>query len=277
MVRARELTSTQNPMVKLMRSLYTRRGRDKTGLVPVEGSRFVNEALLAARRGVTTIEALFYEAGFDEKGPQQQALLEAAGACARQIFRCSPSLFRVLTHTETPQGIAAAVTRPVFPHEPSSGREFYLVIDRMQDPGNMGTIIRTAAAAGVDGVLCLKGTVDPFNPKTLRATMGAVFRIPITFYDSPQDLLDELFRWGCRLIAADVDGDQYHFQADYSGSIAVIVGNEGQGIDPSLLSAAAIKVRIPLASGVESLNAAVACGVLLYEAVRFRHLEADRR
>ncbi|NLY51960.1 MAG: RNA methyltransferase [Firmicutes bacterium] len=276
MVRARELTSPQNPMVKLMRSLYTRKGRDKTGLVPVEGSRFVNEALLAARRGVTSIEALFYEEGFDEKGSEEQSLLEAAGACACQVFRCSPSLFKTLTSTETPQGIAAAVTRPVFPQRRSSGRELYLVIDRVQDPGNMGTMIRTAAAAGVDGVLCLKGTVDPFNPKTLRATMGAVFRIPITFYDTSLDLLEELSCWGCRLIAADVDGDQFHFQADYGGSIAVIVGNEGQGIDPPLLSAAAVRVRIPLASGVESLNAAVACGILLYEAVRFRHLEADR-
>ena len=274
-MRVRELTSPQNPMVKLMRSLYTRKGRDRTGLVPVEGSRFVQEALLAARRGVTTIEALFYEAGFDEKGPEQRALLEAAEVLAREVFRCSPSLFKTLSSTETPQGVAAAVARPVFPQRPSSGRELYLVVDRVQDPGNMGTIIRTAAAAGVDGILCLKGTVDPFNPKTLRATMGAVFRVPITFYDSSQDLLKELSQWRCRLIAADVEGDQYHFQADYSGPIAVIIGNEGQGIEPGLLLAAPVRVRIPLASGVESLNAAVACGILLDEAVRYRHLAAD--
>ncbi|HHV94413.1 MAG TPA: RNA methyltransferase [Firmicutes bacterium] len=260
-------------MAKLMRSLYTRKGREKNGLVPVEGIRFVSEALSAARRGVTAVEALFYEAGFNEKGPEQQALLEAAGTAARQIFCCSPSVFRQLTSTETPQGIAAAVTRPVFPQHSSCGREFYLVVDRVQDPGNLGTMIRTAAAAGVDGVLCLKGTVDPFNPKALRATMGAVFRVPITFYSGSQELLEELSGRGCRLIAADIDGEQYHFEANYSGCIGIVVGNEGQGIDPGLLSAAAVRVRIPLALGVESLNAAVACGILLYEAVRFRHLE----
>ncbi|MGI6566943.1 MAG: RNA methyltransferase [Firmicutes bacterium] len=275
MVRARELTSTQNPMVKLMRSLYTRKGRDKTGLVPVEGIRFVNEALLAAQRGVTAIEALFYEAGFDEKGPEQRALIEAAGAAASQVFCCPPALFRALTDTESPQGVAAAVTRPAFPPREASGRELYLVIDRVQDPGNLGTMVRTAAAAGVHGVLCLKGTADPFNSKALRATMGAVFRIPISFYDSTQHLLEKLSPWGCRLIAADVEGPQYHFQADYSGCVAIVVGNEGQGIDPRLLSAATDRVRIPLAGDVESLNAAVACGIMLYEAVRFRHMGAE--
>jgi TrmH family RNA methyltransferase len=273
----RELTSPQNQYIKQMRTLYTRKGRDKTGLIPVEGNRFIAEALTAAKQGVTSIETVFYEIGFDEGDSSNRKLLEAVGQMARRVFCCSPSLFKTLTDTETPQGIVAAVKHPSVPQTLPSEHSLYLVVDRVQDPGNLGTMIRTAAAAQVDGILCLKGTVDPFNPKALRGTMGAIFRTPIHFYDGPDEVINELQRQDCQLVAADISGDEFHFDVDYSGPTAIIVGNEGQGITPKLLAAANVKVRIPLAVGVESLNAAVACGVLLYEAVRFRHSKSRCR
>jgi TrmH family RNA methyltransferase len=272
-----ELTSPQNQYIKQMRSLYIRKGRDKTGLMPVEGSRFAVEALAAAEQGRTSIETVFFETGFDESNPHDRDLVEAMERVAGRVFRCSPSIFKTLINTETPQGIVAAVRRPLFPRVLPRGQALYLVVDRVQDPGNLGTMIRTAAAAQVDRVLCIKGTVDPFNPKVLRATMGAIFRVPIDFYANPIELIGELRRQECRLIAADVGGQRFHFDVAYTGPTAIIVGNEGQGIDPELLAAADVKVRIPLAPDVESLNAAVACGILLYEVVRFRHLEARHR
>lgn len=270
-----ELTSPQNQYVKQMRALYTRKGRDKTGLIPVEGSRFASEALAASRQGITTIEAVFYQAGFDESDLVNRELLECMGQMAQRVFRCPASIFRTLTSTETPQGIVAAVRRPLFPPRPIQKRVLYLVVDRVQDPGNLGTMIRTAAAAKADGVLCLKGTVDPFNPKALRATMGGVFQVPIHFFDTSHQLIEELRKEGCYMVAADPESTQLHFEAAYPDRTAIIVGNEGQGINPELLAAADVKVRIPLAGNVESLNAAVACGVLLYEVVRYRQCPID--
>ncbi|NMB45008.1 MAG: RNA methyltransferase [Firmicutes bacterium] len=272
---SQEVTSPQNQYVKQMRSLYTRKGREKTGLIPVEGSRFVAEALAAAEQGVTTIESLFYESSFYESDALSRELVDNVSQVAGKVFQCPASILNNLTSTETPQGIVAAVRRPRLSYRPASPRALYLVVDRVQDPGNLGTMIRTAAAVQVDEVLCLKGTVDPFNPKALRATMGAIFRVPIRFCANPSELIGKLQGWGCRLVAADLAGDRLHYHADYTGRVAVIVGNEGQGIDPNLLAAADVKVRIPLADDVESLNAAVACGILLYEAVRFRHLGAS--
>ncbi|NLJ25048.1 MAG: RNA methyltransferase [Firmicutes bacterium] len=266
------LTSSQNPQIKEMRSLYSRKGRDKTGLIPVEGSRFVTEALAAAKEGITTIETVFFEDGFDEGCLANRELIDAIGDVAGKVYSCPPSIFRTLTSTESPQGIVAAVRRPSLPRQPNLEQALYLVVDRVQDPGNLGTMVRTAAAANANGVLCLKGTVDPYNPKTLRATMGTIFRIPIEFYPDPESLILELNRHGCQFVAADVSGDLCHFDVAYADRTAIVVGNEGQGIDPKLLAATDVKVRIPLAPDIESLNAAVACGILLYEVVRYRHL-----
>ncbi|NMB26198.1 MAG: RNA methyltransferase [Firmicutes bacterium] len=265
------ITSTQNPQIKRMRSLYTRKGRERTGLIPVEGVRFVMEALAAAEKGVTSVDAIFCEDGCEHSLDEE--LSKALGRFQNQIMRCSTSVFKTLSDTGTPQGIVAAVTRPS--QEVSllsgQGQASYLIVDRVQDPGNLGTMIRTAAAAGAQGIFCLSGTVDPYNSKTLRATMGSVFRIPIVTGVDSRELVTDLQSHGCRLIAADIDAEHYHFEIPYTGPNAIIIGNEGQGIGRDLLDAADTRVKIPLAQGVESLNAAVACGILLFEVVRYHH------
>ena len=263
-----KLTSPQNQYIKRMRSLSTRKGREKTNLMPVEGVRFVAEALDAARRGITSIDAVFCEEGFEES--IEAELVQAMAAVGARTFSCPSVLFKTLVDTETPQGIAAAVAKPTFPQSTFAEEDLYLVVDRVQDPGNLGTMIRTAAAAGANAIFCLKGTVDPYNPKVLRATMGSIFRVPVKFTPDAKNLVRALRRANCQLVAADIAGHQYHFEADYTNSTAIIVGNEGQGIQPALLEAADLRVQIPLAQKVESLNAAVACGILLYEVVRFR-------
>lgn len=264
------ITSTQNPHIKRMRSLYTRKGRERTGLIPVEGVRFVMEALAAAEEGITTVDAIFCEDGWNF--PDQE-VSKALGKFENHVLWCSTSVFKTLSDTDTPQGIVAAVTRPSLeaPLSSAQGRALYLIVDRVQDPGNLGTMIRTAAAAGAQGIFCLSGTVDPYNPKTLRATMGSVFRVPIVTGTDLGKLVKDLQSYGCRLIAADLDAGHYHFDISYTGPNAIVIGNEGQGISRDLLDAADTKVKIPLAHGVESLNAGVACGILLFEVVRQQH------
>ena len=260
-----KLTSPQNQYIKRMRSLSTRKGREKTNLMSVEGVRFVAEALDAARRGITSIDAVFCEEGFEES--IEAELVQAMAAVGARTFSCPSVLFKTLVDTETPQGIAAAVAKPTFPQSTFAEEDLYLVVDRVQDPGNLGTMIRTAAAAGANAIFCLKGTVDPYNPKVLRATMGSIFRVPVKFTPDAKNLVRAL----CRQLPVggnDIAGHQYHFEADYTNSTAIIVGNEGQGIQPAL-GVPILECRF-LAQKVESLNAAVACGILLYEVVRFR-------
>lgn len=274
----RKLTSSKNAYVKQMRSLYTRRGRKKTGLMPVEGIRFLQEAVVNAMQGKTAIESVFYVPDLEER-PGGSDLLSQIEKVASRVFCCTPEILHYLTDTETPQGIVAAVRQPWTKMERLPARDggFYLVLDRVQDPGNLGTMIRTAAAAGVDAVVCIKGTVDPFNPKVLRATMGAIFTIPVVFYDEPGRLVKHLRQQDCRLVAADVEAARCHFEVAYTGGTAIIIGNEARGVDPWLLSIADATVKIPLARDTESLNAAVAAGILLYEVVRTRQLQQKQQ
>ncbi|NLK08717.1 MAG: RNA methyltransferase [Firmicutes bacterium] len=263
------ITSAQNPQIKRMRSLYTRKGRERTGLIPVEGVRFFKEALCASQMGIVDVETIFVQADHDQTlDCEIEVVLREMH---EKVVYCSPSVFKTLADTETPQGIAAAVTRPVMDIEISRTQKhgLYLVLDGIQDPGNMGTMIRTAAAADVLGIFCLKGTVDPYNPKSLRATAGSVFRTPIVTGLEPGELVKTLKRVGCQIIASDLSAIHYHFDIIYSGHNAIVIGSEGAGIGEQMLQAADIKVKIPLAKGVESLNAGIACGILLFEAVRF--------
>src|SRR6266516_730999 len=217
-----------------VRDLQRRKARGRRGLAVVEGVRLVEEALLAG--------------------------LEFKGALV------SPELAR------TPQGILAIVQPRMWALTDIAGGPM-LVVDGVQDPGNVGTLIRTAHALGASASLLLRGTADPMNPKALRAAMGATFRHPVVQLDDAP-----FIAWarehGITLWAAAADGVPLDRAIDSKTArkelIAVIVGNEGAGIRPQLNEIAAQRVAIPLARGAESLNVAVAAGILLYEVVRGR-------
>ena len=144
----------------------------------------------------------------------------------------------------------------------------FVVLDRLQDPGNIGTILRTADAAGYSLAIVLKGTADVFSSKVVRAATGSLFRMPVVFMDSVDELMEFTRAAGKKLVATCFDTDRYYYDENLKENIALIIGNEGSGISRELIECSDLKIKIPMHGNIESLNASVAAGILMYEAVR---------
>src|SRR5213076_3642909 len=253
-----------------IRDLQRRKARGRRGLAFIEGVRLVEEALAA---GLTFRGALVApDLARTTRGRELVVELERH---AVPVEEGSARALAEVADTEAPQGIVAVVEPRTWAADdiPLSGvRSTALVIDGVQDPGNVGTLIRTAHALGAAGTVVLRGTADPTSPKALRAAMGATFRHTVVPLDD-----NGFIAWSRKhavtLWAAASDGiplPRALGTRDPQGPIAVIVGNEGAGIRPQLNAIAAQRVAIPLAQGAESLNVAVAAGILLYEVTRGR-------
>lgn len=259
------ITSAQNQYVKLYRSLEKRKMRNELNLMPLEGARLVADALSRGQRP----DILLVREGL---GFESFPFLEQLQADTL-IMRVEEKLFARTAFTESPQGILAIVKKPanslsdVF-HASSS---LILVVDAVQDPGNLGTMLRSAAAAGAGGAVLLPGTVDCANPKTLRAAMGANFAIPVV-EAGHDELISALRTQAIPLITAGARSSVAYDQYDWTEPAAVVIGNEGAGVSPVVAAAATAEVSIPMAAGIESLNAAVAMSVLFFEASRQRRM-----
>jgi TrmH family RNA methyltransferase len=250
-----------------VRDLQRRKARGRRGLAVLEGVRLVEEALAAGLefKGALVSPDL-------ARTTRGQALTAELESHAIQVEEVAARAFGQLAGTDTPQGVLAIVQPRVWTLEDVPGGNTLLVVDGVQDPGNVGTLIRTAHALGASASLLLRGSADPLNAKALRAAMGATFRHPVVQLDDPP-----FIAWareqGLTLWAAAADGVPLPRALDAkpgTARIAVIVGNEGAGIRPQLNAVAAQRVAIPLARGAESLNVAVAAGILLYEVQRGR-------
>ena len=183
------------------------------------------------------------------------------------------SVFQSMSDTNTPQGILALVRMPQV-EETSLYTEgtvpFLLIVERLQDPGNLGTIFRTAEAAGVTGILLSKDCVDVYNPKVIRSTMGAVFRMPFLYVENLPEKIKELQNEGIKAYAAHLHGKNAYDEEDYTTGCAFLIGNEGNGLRDEVADCADCLIRIPMEGEAESLNAAVAAAVLMFEAGRQR-------
>jgi len=272
----KEITSNANKNYKLCVQLATRKYRDKYGLYLIEGSKLIEEAMLCN----VEIKVLFlrenYESDYGAFGNTDGAsaadgIPAADGASILEVSVLKKNLFDVIAQTETSQGIIAIVEKRKYGAE-----EFFdkcnsgniLVLDRLQDPGNIGTLIRTADAAGYKGVICLKGTGDVFSPKVVRAAAGSLFRMPILFVDTAEEVLELVKSRGKKIVSTCFDADVDYFDVDLKTNIALLIGNEGQGLSERLITGADVKVKIPMSPSVDSLNAAVAGGILMYESLR---------
>lgn len=230
--------------------------------------RLVEEAVVAGLefRGAIVSPELERTA----RGVELRKDLESRGVTVQDV---AARTFAQLADTDTPQGIVAIVEPPSWKVDelPLGAGKVILIVDGVQDPGNVGTLIRTAHALGAVGTIVLRGTADAQSPKALRAAMGATFRHPVISLDD-NGLITWARKQDVTLWAAAADGTPLHKALDSkrSGTIAVIVGNEGAGIRPHLNAIAAVRVAIPLTAGAESLNVAVAAGILLYEVGRGR-------
>ena len=181
-------------------------------------------------------------------------------------------LFKKISDTQTPQGVLCVVGQYHYNIEEMLQKEdaFLLVLEDIQDPGNLGTIMRTGEGAGIDGVIMSRNTVDLYNPKTIRSTMGSIYRMPFVYVDDMQDALSKLKRAGVHTYAAHLDGRNSYTQEDYRPKTAFLIGNEGNGLKEETAKAADTYIRIPMDGQVESLNAAIAAALLMYEGRRQR-------
>ena len=182
------------------------------------------------------------------------------------------SVFRQMSDTQTPQGILTVLRRPSYTPEDILGGKnpLVMVLEDLQDPGNAGTILRTGEGAGVSGVLLTRTCVDITNPKVIRSTMGSVYRMPFLYVESVVSLTQELKKHNIRTFAAHLKGRNSYDQESYTGGTAFLIGNEGKGLTEEAANSADCLIRIPMCGKVESLNAAMASGILMYEAARQR-------
>ena len=182
------------------------------------------------------------------------------------------TVFRQMSDTQTPQGILTVLHTPFYREEDLLKEEnpLLMILEDLQDPGNVGTILRTGEGAGVSGVFLTRTCVDITNPKVIRATMGSVYRMPFAYVEDVPSLKKILAKRGIRLFAAHLQGKKAYYEESYQGGTAFMIGNEGKGLTDRAAGEADSLIRIPMCGQVESLNAAMAAGILMYEAARQR-------
>jgi TrmH family RNA methyltransferase len=255
------ISSPDNPKVRAARALLRRKGRQQAGQCLAEGVQLIADAM---RAGI--MPALIFFLASARQSPRVAALLERAAQAGVPTWELSPTLFGTLSDTTTSQGVIAVL--PIPAPEPPANPNLILILDQVRDPGNVGTILRSAEAAGVDLVLLMAGCADAWSPKVLRAGMGAHFRLPLRAGVTG----DELARWlGDRpLWLADPRGELSYDQIDWCVPCAVALGGETVGFSSQVETLGRGRVAIPMAGGAESLNVAMAATVLLFEAARQR-------
>ena len=255
------ITSTDNLKVKLARSLLERRGREKQGLCLVEGVRLIEDAM---RAGVHPALVFFVRSA--RLQPGSQALLAATESEKVPGWELEPEVFETLSDTETSQGVIAVL--PIPRTKPHSDPTLVLVLDQVRDPGNLGTILRSAAAAGVELIMLTPGCADPWSPKTLRAGMGAHFRLSLEAGAGWTEIARRAA--GMQIWVADVHGDTVYDQVDWIRPSVLIVGGETEGLSPEAVSLATGRLAVPMRNQVDSLNVSMAATVVLFEAARQR-------
>ena len=251
------ITSTKNDQVKAVIELKKKaRARNEQGLFVVEGVR------MAAELPKDQVKSVYVSETF-AKDPANAAFLELV----------SDQVFAAMSDTQTPQGVLALVRQFSYGMDEilKSDRPAHLmVLENLQDPGNLGTILRAGEGAGITGLIMSRDTVDIYNPKVIRSTMGSVFRVPFFYTDDLEQTVLDLKARGIRVFAAHLAGKNNYEQEDYTGNTAFLIGNEGNGLTEKLSSMADTWVKIPMAGKVESLNAAIAASILMFETARQR-------
>ena len=255
------ITSTSNQQMKKLSLLMKKaKERREQGLFVVEGIKMFREA------PEEWIEGVYVSEQFMEN-PEHEALL--SGVTYEVV---ADSVFKAVSDTQTPQGILALIRMPHYTLEDvmQGERTHLLLLESVQDPGNLGTMVRTGEGAGITGIIMNKTTVDLFNPKTIRSTMGSIYRVPYLITEHLPDLLDELHKENIRLYAAHLKGDTYYDAFDFTGACGFLIGNEGNGLSDEIAECADCYLKIPMEGKVESLNAAVSAALLMYECKRQR-------
>jgi TrmH family RNA methyltransferase len=266
------ITSRDNELIKAVRALHERRGRRAQRAYLVEGLTLVRDALASGVRPRLILR------DDSRLGAEQQVLLDRLLAPYSAIVQMvGPAAFRAAADTDTPQGVLVVVPMPSVDSLPApGGDDLVLIADAVQDPGNLGTMLRAAEGAGVAQVVTTPGTVDLFSPKVVRAGMGAHFRLALAS-DIVWPRVREMLGGRLVMVGAARDAPLAYDAFDWTRGTALVIGNEAGGLSDEARAACAALVAIPLRPPVESLNAAVAAAVIMYEAARQRRDAASRR
>lgn len=254
------ITSSSNAQLKNIVQLNKKaKVRKEQGLYVVEGYKMYMEA------PESQIEKIYAASHFLEKHPEIRQKHS-------NVEEVDDRVFAAVSDTQTPQGILCLMRQPSWNLGEMLKKEkpFLMVLEDLQDPGNVGTIFRTAEGAGVDGIILTKNCVDIYNPKTIRSTMGSIYRVPFFYTDNIEKVLGELMVHDVRTFAAHLNGERDYDREDYQHGTAFFIGNEGNGLTDELSNLADRLVKIPMCGQLESLNAAMAAGILMYEAARQR-------
>ncbi len=255
------ITSTSNAQIKKLLQLQRKsKVRDEEQIFLAEGLRMFLEVPKDRVQKVYISETLY-----DKK--KQELNLDRFS-----VEILSDTVFQHVSDTKTPQGILCVVQQKKYEIEELLKLEnpHFIVLDNLQDPGNLGTIVRTAEGAGVNAVFLSKESVDIYNPKTIRSTMGSIYRMPVVYVDDLLELLDTFKKKGIKSYAAHLEGEKAYDKENYQTGTAILVGNEGNGLRDEVADHADVWVKIPMQGQVESLNAAIAASILMFEVYRQR-------
>lgn len=250
------ITSRENKIFKLAKILKSQKGRVEKGLFMIEGFRIVKDALA---KGINA-ECIIVKDGTE---------LDFKADCP--VYFLAPKLFSEISETVTPQGVIAIcpVKKCGLDDVLSLDKKCVIMCEALQDPGNIGTVIRTAHAADCGGVILTKGCCDLYNPKIVRATMSGMFSVPVAFGEESEKVIEYFRANGYKIVAGALTEDAVDFySANLSGKVLIIIGNEGNGVADKTLSLCDSVLKIPMRADAESLNAAVAGSVMIYEHLR---------
>lgn len=258
------ITSTSNGQVKQVMNLLNKaKSRRENKSFVVEGVKMVSEAPKERLEKIYVSESF---AKNHKNGPDGIQWDDS------KVEIVSDNVFKQMSDTKTPQGIMAIVKMQESSLDEIVGgdKAFVMVCEDLQDPGNLGTIIRTGEGAGISGVILTKNTVDVYNPKTIRSTMGSLYRVPFLYTDNLPEIIGQMKLLGVTVYAAHLNGNNSYAKENYSGKCAFLIGNEGNGLKDETAALADRLVKIPMEGQVESLNAAVSSAVIMYEVNRQR-------
>ncbi len=248
---AEHITSLKNPKILAWKALKDRKGRKESGCFLVEGRKMVEEALSSAFK----VEAVLADV---ERAADMQLPADVP------LYTMPEHVLAAVCDTKTPQGVAAVLRMQ---RSPALGGRL-VALDGVQDPGNVGTILRTADAAGFEGVLLSQQCADAFSPKVLRATMGSIFRMAIEVTDDLAARLTALRGSGFSILSSQLDGTPFYERAPVGDKYVLVIGSEGNGVTDEVKAVATHRVKLPMRGGAESLNAAVAAGIMMYDLTR---------
>lgn len=258
----KKIQSTRNPVIKEAIETREKRSRFKHRAFLIEGPRLVESALMS--EGRCRISRLFYTNTFRRKS---SGLMKRIMECTAELYEVDDHVIGKLSDTETPQGVVAIASCKQPKEEAFDNGGILVVLDGVQDPGNVGAIIRTSDAAGANAAVLMPGACDPFSPKALRASAGSIFSIPV-LYEDRGSLVKKLKQLKIPLVTTATNARQSLFDSVLKPPLALAFGNESSGISPELERAASLRIRVPIRGGADSLNVASTAAVCIYEALR---------